>query len=99
MSLRSTEGWASKSKSASRQGAGREANRARLAWRRASVAVTSTASRRSRNAVWPSLPGPGVVEFAGQRFGGGGQPQVGEVAAQPLVGRVLAHRDASASSA
>ena len=33
----------------------------------------------------------GVVELAGQRFGGGGEPQVGEMAAELLIGRVVAH--------
>jgi hypothetical protein len=48
----STDGWASKSKSSSRQGAGKFANRNRPAWRRCSVASTSIDSSRSRNSVW-----------------------------------------------
>ena len=99
-SCRSTDGWASKSKSEIRQGAGRQANRARLAWRRAVTAVTSRASSRSRNSVWLSCPAPGVVELAGQRLGGRGHAQLGQVAAQLLVDLVAAgHRPASASSA
>src|SRR5205807_6593924 len=38
-----------------RQGEGRQAKRARLAWRRATVASTSTLRSFSRNAVWLSL--------------------------------------------
>ena len=33
----------------------------------------------------------GVVQLAGQRFGRGGEAQVGEMASELLVGRVLAH--------
>ena len=54
-SLRSRLGWASKSNSSRRQGAGKLAKRSRPAWRRASVASTSMARRRSRKAVWLSL--------------------------------------------
>ena len=59
----------------------------REASRRASVASTSTASSRSRVAVGDSESGAGVVEHPGQRRGGVGQPQVGQVLAQPLVER------------
>jgi len=97
--LRSTEGWASKSKSDSRQGAGRQAKRARLACRRAVVAVTSAASSRSRNAVWLRSAALAWSSSAGPGLGGGGQPQLGDVAAQPLAGRGLAHLVTSASSA
>jgi len=51
----SIDGWASKSKSLSRHSDGNEAKRSRLDRRRSSVASTSTASRRSRKAVWVSL--------------------------------------------
>ena len=54
-SLGSTAGWASKSNSEILQGAGRQAKRARLARRRASVASTSTASSRSKSTVGLSL--------------------------------------------
>jgi hypothetical protein len=37
----------------------------------------------------------GVVEHAGQRFGRGGEAQVGELGAQLLVDGVLAHQPAS----
>ena len=55
------------------------------------MAATSTSRSRSRNAVWPSLCFRGVVELAGECFGGGGESQVGEMAAQLLIGRVVAH--------
>jgi hypothetical protein len=45
------------------------------------------------------LPGAGVVEFGGQCFGGRGHPQRRQVGAHLLVDLVLAHWDASASSA
>jgi hypothetical protein len=57
-SFGSTDGWAAKSKSARVNGEGSDANRARLAWRRSSVAATSTAKSRSRNAEWLSLALP-----------------------------------------
>ena len=43
--------------------------------------------------------GGGVVELGGQRLGRGGQPQLGEVTAQLLVDRRLAHPVTSASPA
>ena len=49
--------------------------------------------------MWLSVARGGVVEFGGQGLGGGGQAQLGEVAAQLLVDRGLAHRVTSASSA
>ena len=45
--------------------------------------------------MWPSFALAAWSSSAGQRFGGGGEPQVGEMAAQLLVGRVLAHRSRS----
>ena len=41
----------------------------------------------------------GVVELAGQRLGGGGETQVGEMAADALIGRVVAHDTPSISDA
>ena len=58
MSFLSTDGWAEKSKSASVNGEGSEAKRARLARRRSSTALTSTPSRRSKNPWWLSLALP-----------------------------------------
>ena len=72
-SARSSDGWASKSKSSNLQGAGKLAKRSRLASRRASVASTSIPSRRSRKAVGPSLSvvarssSPGRASAAAER--------------------------------
>jgi hypothetical protein len=41
----------------------------------------------------------GVVELAGQCFGGGRKPQVGQVAAESLIGRVVSHDAPSTSAA
>ena len=98
MSLRSAEGWASKSKSEICQGAGRQANRARLAC--AGLGSGDLPGEQPfQERGMAELAGPGVVELGGQRLGGRGHPQRGEVAAQPLVDLVVAHRPASASSA
>ena len=99
MSLRSTDGWASKSKSEICQGAGRQAKpgQAGLAPGLGGGDLQGEQPFEERGVA--ELPGPGVIEFGGQRLGGRGHPQFGKVAAQPLVGLVLAHRDTSASSA
>ena len=97
--VRSIEGWASKSKSSSRQGEGSEANRSRLARRRTSVASTSTANRRSKKALWPSLCAFAWSSSAGQRLGGRREAQIGEVASKLLVDGSLAHAVTSTSSA
>ena len=91
-SLRSTEGWASKSKSDSRQGAGRQAKRARLACRRAVGGGDLDGEEPFEERGVAELVRGGVVELGGQGLGGGGEPQLGEVAAQLLVDRGLAHR-------
>jgi hypothetical protein len=54
-SWRSTDGWASKSKSSRPHGAGSLAKRSSAPWRRATVAPTSMASNASKNAEWLSL--------------------------------------------
>jgi hypothetical protein len=47
----------------------------------------------------PELGFGGVVELAGQRFGRGAQTQVGEMASELLIGRVVARDAPSISSA
>ena len=94
----STDGWASKSKSSRRNGEGREAKRSRLARRRASVAATST-SRGVPGRPCGRAFARGVLELGGQGLGGGGQPQVGQVAAGLLVDRGVSHAVPSIRSA
>jgi hypothetical protein len=97
MSLRSADGWASKSDSCQGRGQAGEPGQAGLAPGLGGGDLQGEEAFQERGVA--ELPGPGVVEFGGQCLGGHGHPQFGEVAAQPLVGLVLAHRDASASSA
>src|SRR3954463_12950104 len=76
---RSTEGWASKSKSVSRQGAGSDAKRARPAGRRAEGGGAGVGGGFGGGALDGGEPfqeggvaelgGGGVVELSGERFG------------------------------
>lgn len=74
-----------------RQAAGSEAERRRLARRRACTASTSRQSGRSRTVVLPSFSAVAVLEHARQRLGGSRQTLRGQMLMQGLVDRDLAH--------
>ena len=98
ISFLSTDGWAEKSKSASVQGAGRQAKRSRpgpppgLGGHHLDIQQT-----REELGVTESFLA-GVLELPGQGLGGGAEAQIGQVAADLLIDGGLGHRPPPAIS-
>ncbi len=101
-SARSTDGWASKSKSARRQGAGSEANRSRLARLAGLGGRHFDPEQALEHGGVPESLAPRGLEDPGERLRGRREAERGEMAPERLVDRGLgrgAHRSTSTSSA
>jgi hypothetical protein len=104
----STDGWAEKSKSASRHGDGSDAKRSSPALRL--VSVEAGASPRlgggdldfeqpGEELRVPEVGRPRVLELARECFGCSGEAQIGEMCPELLIARLLAHLAPPAISA
>ena len=82
-------GWALKVEVGEAPGAGKLAKRMRPERRQASVAWPSVAGSFSRISVWIWLLRVALSSAVGQRLGGGGEMEVGEVGSELLVEAVF----------
>ncbi len=81
-----------------RHGEGRQAKRARVAWRRARNGIDLHRQQRAQEGGVGRLVGPGLLQLGGQGLGRRTETQRGQVSAQVLVGGGLAHAPTSSSA-
>ena len=95
----STDGWASKSKSSKRHGDGQRGEALQAGPPTDLGGTHLDREQAFQEGGVAQLVRLGVVELTGQRLGGGGQTQVGEMRPHLLIDRVLAHAVTSTSAA